>query len=75
MARTMLHNKDVAKNLQGETVNTAGHMINEVYFRPGTKKTLYELWKGRKPSVKYFRIFRSTCFIIKDRENVGKFDS
>ena len=50
-------------------------MINEVYFRPGTKKTLYELWKGRKPSVKYFRIFRSTCFIIKDRENVGKFDS
>ena len=25
--------------------------------------------------VKYFRIFGSTCFILKDRENVGKFDS
>ena len=25
--------------------------------------------------MKYFRIFRSTCFILKDRENVGKFDS
>ena len=46
-----------------------------VYFRPGTKKTPYKLWKGRKPNVKYFRIFGSTCFILKDRENVGKFDS
>ena len=27
------------------------------------------------PNVKYFRIFGSTCFILKDRENVGKFDS
>ena len=39
-----------------------------MYFRPGTKKTLYELWKGRKPNVKYFKIFGSTCFILKDRE-------
>ena len=37
--------------------------------------TPYELWKGRKPNVKYFRIFGSICFILKDRENVGKFDS
>ena len=50
-------------------------MVNRVYFRFGTKKTPYELWKGRKPNVKYFRIFGSICFILKDRENVGKFDS
>ena len=71
----MLHNKDVTRNLWGEVVNTACHMVNRVYFRPGTKKTPYKLWKGRKLNVKYFRIFRSTCFILKDRENVGKFDS
>ena len=46
-----------------------------MYFRLGTKKTPYELWKGRKPNVKYFRIFGNTCFILKDRENVKKFDS
>ena len=46
-------------------------MVNRVNFRPGTKKTPYELWKGRKPNVKYFRIFGSTYFILKDRENVG----
>jgi len=49
-------------------------MVNRVYFRLGTKKTPYELWKGKKSNVKYFRIFGSTCFILKDRENVGKFD-
>ena len=48
MARTMLHNKDVARNLCGEVVNTACLMVNRVYFRPDTKKTPYELWKGRK---------------------------
>ena len=71
----MLHNKDVARNLWGEAVNTAYHTVNRVYFRPGTKKTPYELWKGRKPNVKYFRIFGSTCFILKDRENAEKFDT
>ena len=71
----MLYNKDVARNLWGEAINTACHTVNRVYFRPGTKKTPYELWKGRKPNVKYFRIFESTYFILKDRENVGKFDS
>ena len=65
----------MARNLWGEAVNTTCHTVNRVYFRPGTKKTPYELWKGRKPNVKYFRIFGSTCFILKDGENVGKCDS
>ena len=38
IARAMLHNKDVARNLWGEAVNTVCHMVNRVYFRPGTKK-------------------------------------
>ena len=75
MAWAMLHNKGVARNLWGEVVNTTCHTINKVYFRHGTKKTPYELWKERKPNVKYFKIFGSTCFILKNRENVGKFDS
>ena len=74
MAKAMLHNKDVARTLWGEAVNTTCHMVNRVYFKPDTKKTPYELWKGRKPNVKYFKIFGSTCFILKDRENVGKFE-
>ena len=75
MARVRLHSKDVPRNLWGEAINTACHMVNRVYFRPGIKKTPYELWKGRKPNVRYFIIFGSTCFILNDKENVGKFDS
>lgn len=52
MARAIIHNKYVAKNLCGEAVNTVCHIVNRVYFRLGTKKILYELWKGRKPNVK-----------------------
>ena len=43
MARAMLHNKDVARNLWGKAVNSTCHTVNRVYFRLGTKKTPYEL--------------------------------
>ena len=68
MARAMVHNKDVAKTLWDVAMNTTYHIVNKVYLRPKTKKTPYELWKGRKPNVRYFKIFGSTCFILKDRE-------
>ena len=44
-------------------------------MRPHTRKTCYELWKGKKPSVKYFRVFGSRCYFLKDHENIGKFKS
>ena len=37
----------MARNLWGEAVNAACHVVNRVYFRAGVKKTPYELWKGR----------------------------
>ena len=63
MARVMLHNKKLPKSFWGEAVNTACHTLNRVYFRPNSKKTPYELWRGKKPVVKYFRIFDSDCYI------------
>ena len=39
-----------------------------------TKKTAYEIWNGKKPKVKCFRVFGSRCYILNDRENLGKFD-
>ena len=41
----------------------------------GTKKTAYEIWNGKKPRVMYFRVFGSKCYILNDRENLGKFDA
>ena len=46
-----------------------------MYFRPESKKTAYELWRGKKPVVKYFRIYGSDCYILRDRDNLEKFDA
>ena len=75
MARVMLNSKKLSKHLWAEVVNTACHKINRIYFRPSTKKTPYGLWKGKKPSVSYFHIFGSICYILNDHEHLGKFDS
>ena len=75
MARVMLNSKTLSKRLWAEALNTACYTINRVYFHPGTKKTPYELWKGKKPNLGYFHIFGSMCFILNDREHLGKFDS
>ena len=46
-----------------------------MYFRLDSKKTPYELWRGKKPVIKYFRIFGSDCYILRDKENLEKFDA
>ena len=38
-------------------------------------KIPYELWFGRPTSVKYFRAFGSKCYIKRDDDNLGKFES
>ncbi|XP_022895332.1 uncharacterized protein LOC111409522 [Olea europaea var. sylvestris] len=58
MARAMLHDKGLALYFWGEAVNTACHIINRVYLRPKIDQTPYEILKGKKPTVKYFRVFR-----------------
>jgi hypothetical protein len=75
MARVMIHSKNLAQHLLGQAVNTACHIINRVYPRPETNKTPYEIWRGKKPTVKYFKTFGSKCYILRDRENLGEFDS
>ena len=75
MARVMLHGKNIARKFWAEVVNTTCYIANRVYLRMGTKQTPYELWKGKKPNVKYLRVFESKCYILRDRENLGKFDS
>ena len=42
--------------------------------RKGTHSTPFELWYGYSPNVKYFKVFGSKCYILKDARN-GKFDA
>ena len=75
MARVMLNKKSMANSLWGEAVKTACHTLKRVHFKLDTKKTPYELWRGKKLVVKYLRIFGSDCYILLDHENLEKFDA
>ena len=55
-------------------MNTACYIHNRVTLTRGTSMTLYEIWKGRKPTVKHFHIFGSPCYILADREQRRKMD-
>nr|GEV29534.1 retrovirus-related Pol polyprotein from transposon TNT 1-94 [Tanacetum cinerariifolium] len=38
------------------------------------RKTPYELLKGRKPTLDYFRVFESKCFILNTKDYLAKFN-
>ena len=48
--------------------------MNHVQLKKGTHFTPFELWYGYSPNVKYFKVFGSKCYILKDVRN-GKLDA
>ena len=76
MARTMLYENDLPRYFWAEAVSTACYITNRVMVRSILKKTPYELYKGKKSILSYFKPFGCKCFIlINGKENIGKFDS
>ena len=71
----MLHAKNISLQFWAEAINTACHIHNWITTRSGTSLTLYELWRRRKPNVKYFHVFGSTYYILADREYRRKWDA
>jgi hypothetical protein len=73
-ARTMLIEGNVTHIHWKEAVSTTVYSLNRSQIREGTNKTPYDLWFGHTPTMKYFRIFGSKCYIKRDDE-IGKFDA
>lgn len=74
IVRAMLHGKGLALHFWEEAINITCHIVNRVHLRPKTDKTPYEILKDKKPTVKYFHVSDSKCYILRDKENLGKFD-
>ena len=74
MACVMLKTKKVPIQFLAETLNTTCYIQNRVYLQPGTSMTPYEIWRGKKPNLKHFHEFGSTCFMLNDKEHRSKFD-
>lgn len=75
MIRVMLNTKNMAYNWWAEVANTAVHIIDKVFLRAIMDKIAYEIWKGRKAKLNYFHVFGRKCYILRDREHLGKFDT
>lgn len=73
VARTILIEGNVAQNFWREAVSTVVYTFNQVHIKGDSSKTPYELWFGHVPTVKYFKVFGSKCYIKRD-EDIGKFD-
>jgi len=71
----MLNESNLPKYFWADAVYTASYVLNRTLIRPILKKTPYELYTGRKPSISHLRIFGCKCFILNNgKDNLGTFD-
>ncbi|GJY32962.1 integrase, catalytic region, zinc finger, CCHC-type containing protein [Tanacetum coccineum] len=69
------HNTSVPRSPQqndAKAVATACYILNRSLIHTLHGKTYYELLKGKKPELKYFRVFGSLCYPTNDYDNLGK---
>ena len=74
MARAMLDESRTSDTFWGEVAHTTINILNKAHVRVNSYQTPYELWYGKLPTVKHFRVFGSKCFIKKTDEKLGKFE-
>ncbi|GKB30708.1 retrovirus-related pol polyprotein from transposon TNT 1-94 [Tanacetum coccineum] len=74
-ARTMLIFVKAPLFLWAEAVATACYTLNRSLVHMLHGKTYYELLKGKKPNLQYFRVFGSLCYPTNDYDDVGKLNA
>ena len=71
----MLLEENIPKGFCREPVSIVVYIMNREQLRVKNDKSPYELWKGRRTSIKYFKNFRSKCYVKINEDNLGKFNS
>ncbi|GKE47621.1 retrovirus-related pol polyprotein from transposon TNT 1-94, partial [Tanacetum coccineum] len=71
-ARTMLSAAKVPLYFWAEAIATTCFTQNRSLVIPRHEKTPYHIINGRKPSIKFFHIFGSLCYIVRHGENLDK---
>ncbi|GJR29510.1 retrovirus-related pol polyprotein from transposon TNT 1-94 [Tanacetum coccineum] len=74
ISRTMLNEQSIPDKFWCNVVDTSTYILNRILIRPFLKKTPYELFKGKKPSLEYFKVFGSKCFILNTKDYLTKFN-
>ncbi|KAJ9561558.1 hypothetical protein OSB04_006718 [Centaurea solstitialis] len=73
-ARTMLNASGLPLTFWVEAVSTACYTQNRSLVVKRFEKTPYHLLYNKRPNIKFFHVFGCKCFVLNDRESVGKFD-
>ncbi|GKA61739.1 retrovirus-related pol polyprotein from transposon TNT 1-94 [Tanacetum coccineum] len=74
MGRTMLNEQSLPQKFWCNAVDNSTYILNLILIRAILGKTPYELLRGRKPTLDYFRVFGSNCFILNTKDYLTKFD-
>ncbi|GKA00390.1 hypothetical protein Tco_0672940, partial [Tanacetum coccineum] len=69
--RLQILHMDLCGPMRVESINDKKYMLRSLVI-PRHEKTPYHIINGRKPSVKFFHIFGSLCYIVHDGENLDK---
>ncbi|GJT63484.1 retrovirus-related pol polyprotein from transposon TNT 1-94 [Tanacetum coccineum] len=73
MSRTMLNEQSLPQKFWCNAVDTSTFILNRILIRAILGKTPYEILRGRKPTLDYFRVFGSKCFILNTKDYLTKF--
>eukprot|EP00253_Pinus_taeda_P011666 PITA_11666 len=74
MARAMLDESGTPATFWGEAAHATIVILNKTNVRVNNTQTPHELWNGRTPLVKHFKIFGSKCYIKNTDEQLGKLE-
>nr|GEV16309.1 retrovirus-related Pol polyprotein from transposon TNT 1-94 [Tanacetum cinerariifolium] len=74
MSRTMLNEQSLPQKFWCNAIDTSTNILNRILIRGILGKTPYELLKGRKATLDYFKVFGSKFFILNTKDYLTKFD-
>ena len=74
MARAMLDESGTPATFWEEAAFAAVTILNQANVRVNNTQTPHELWYGKTPTIKYFKVFGSKFYIKRTDEKLGKFE-
>ncbi|GKC45697.1 retrovirus-related pol polyprotein from transposon TNT 1-94 [Tanacetum coccineum] len=74
MSRTMLNEQSLPQKFWCNVIDTSTYILNRILIKAIIGKTPYELLRGKKPTLDYFRVFESKCFILNTKYYLTKLD-
>ncbi|KAJ9552993.1 LOW QUALITY PROTEIN: hypothetical protein OSB04_017038 [Centaurea solstitialis] len=72
--KTMLNASGLPLTFWAEAVSTACYTQNRSLVVKTHDKTPYHLLYNKRPNIKFFHVFGCKCYVLNDRESLGKFD-